>query len=56
MKKYMVADLVKELENEADRDLREEVAWSLGLEPGDIEDDDIENYLEMGRENKGEIS
>ena len=52
MKKYMVADLVKELENEADRAQREEVAESLGVEPGDVNDDDVENYLSMGG-NKG---
>ena len=52
MKKYMVADLVKELENEADSAQREEVAESLGVEPGDVNDDDVENYLSMGG-NKG---
>lgn len=55
MKKFMIADLIKQLENEADRAQREEVAWSLGVEPGDVDDDDVENYLEMGRENKGSL-
>jgi len=48
MKKYMIADLVKEAENEADAAIRAEVAESLGLEPGDVDDDDVENYLSMG--------
>ena len=50
----MIADLVKAAENEADAAIREEVAESLGVEPGDVEDDDVENYLSMGG-NKGEI-
>jgi hypothetical protein len=54
MKKVMIADLVKAAENEADAAIREEVAESLGVEPGDVEDDDVENYLSMGG-NKGEI-
>jgi hypothetical protein len=54
MKKFMVADLVKQLENEADRAQREEVAWSLGVEPGDVDDDDVENYNSMGG-NKGQF-
>ena len=53
MKKYMIADLVKEAENEADAAIRAEVAESLGLEPGDVDDDDVENYLSMGG-NKGD--
>ena len=50
----MIADLIKAAENEADAAIREEVAESLGVEPGDVEDDDVENYLSMGG-NKGEI-
>ena len=56
MKKYMVADLVKELENEADRAQREEVAEVLGVDPGDVSDDDVENYLSMGGVGKIESS
>ena len=44
----MVADLIKEAENEADRAQREEVAECLGVEPGDLDDDDVENYNDMG--------
>lgn len=50
----MIADLIKAAENEADAAIREEVAEYLGVEPGDVEDDDVENYLSMGG-NKGEI-
>jgi hypothetical protein len=58
MKKIMIADVVKavaeEIESEEDRAIREEVAESLGVEPGDVDDDDVENYLSMGG-NKGEL-
>ena len=55
MKKYMIADLVKAAENEADAEIRAEVAESLGIEPGDVDDDDVENYMSMGGESKGEM-
>jgi hypothetical protein len=58
MKKIMIADVVKavaeEIESEEDSAIREEVAESLGVEPGDVDDDDVENYLSMGG-NKGEM-
>ena len=87
MKKYMIADLVKDItdsyldqrnedilaemnrsdvdeptaaylvdnwSSEADRDQVLQVAESLGLDPQDVEDDDVENYMEMGGA-KGEI-
>ena len=87
MKKYMIADLVKDItdsyldqrnedilaemnrsdvdeptaaylvdnwSSEADRDQVLQVAESLGLDPQDVEDDDVENYMEMGWAN-GEI-
>ena len=81
MKKYMVADLVKDLRedsillamdkyklnrsesarfvdnfpNQSTWPDVEEVVESLGIGITDVEDDDVENYMEMGRENKGEI-
>jgi predicted transcriptional regulator len=81
MKKYMVADLVKDLmsdlisrakekydlnDSEAERFVDnfpnestwadvEEVAESLGLDISDVEDDDVENYMEMGGTNKGKL-
>ena len=33
----------------------EETAESLGVDVTDIEDDDVENYMNMGGENKGEL-
>ena len=33
----------------------EEVAESLGVDVTDVEDDDVENYMEMGGMNKGEL-
>ncbi len=58
MKKIMIADVVKavaeEIEAEEDSAIREEVAESLGVEPGDVDDDDVENYLSMGG-NKGDM-
>ena len=54
MKKYMIADLIKAAENEADAAIRAEVAESLGVEPGDVDDDDVENWLSMDG-NKGEL-
>jgi len=33
----------------------EEVAESLGLDISDVEDDDVENYMEMGGTNKGKL-
>ena len=33
----------------------EETAESLGLDITDVEDDDVENYMNMGGENKGEL-
>ncbi len=56
MKKFMVADIIKAVikESEEDAAIRAEVAESLGAEPGDVEDDDVENYLSMGG-NKGVI-
>ena len=33
----------------------EEVAESLGVDITDVEDDDVENYMEMGGTNKGEL-
>ena len=50
----MIADLVKAAENEADAAIRAEVAESLGVEPGDVDDDDVENWLSVGG-NKGEL-
>jgi hypothetical protein len=41
--------------NEADWDDILLTAESLGLSPCEIDYDDVENYLEMGRENKGEL-
>jgi predicted transcriptional regulator len=81
MKKYMIADLVKDLrsdlinkakerynlnDSEAERFVDnfpnestwadvEEVAESLGLDITDVEDDDVENYMEMGGIAKGEL-
>jgi hypothetical protein len=81
MKKYMVADLIKDLkseliaraqerynlnDSEAERFVDnfpnestwadvEEVAESLGLDITDVEDDDVENYMEMGGVAKGEL-
>ncbi len=56
MKKFMVADIIRAVikESEEDAAIRAEVAASLGVEPGDVEDDDVENYLSMGG-NKGVI-
>jgi polyhydroxyalkanoate synthesis regulator phasin len=84
MKKYMVADLIKAVEDERDQEIIDHMSehggisydeskylldnWdneadhdqvilcaeSLGLGITDIEDDDIENYMEMGG-NKGKI-
>ena len=48
------AYLVDNYPNEADRDQVLQVAEALGLEPQDVEDDDVENYMEMGGA-KGEI-
>ena len=48
------AYLVDNYPNEADRDQVLQVAESLGLDPQDVEDDDVENYMEMGGA-KGEI-
>ena len=55
MKKYMIADLIKSAENEADAAIRAEVAESLGVEPGDVDDDDVENFMSMGGVAKGEL-
>jgi len=81
MKKFMVADLIKDLRknsilramerfdlNRANAEIFvddfpnestwadvEEVAESLGVDITDVEDDDVENYMEMGRENKGSL-
>jgi predicted transcriptional regulator len=81
MKKFMVADLVKDLrsdlinkakerynlnDSEAERFVDnfpnestwadvEETAESLGLDITDVEDDDVENYMEMGGIAKGEL-
>ena len=81
MKKYLVADLVKDLrEDQINRAMEqfdlnranaeifvddfpnestwadvEEVAESLGVDITDVEDDDIENYMSLGRANKGEL-
>lgn len=55
MKKYMIADLIKAAENEADAAIRAEVAESLGVEPGDVDDDDVENFISMGGLSKGEL-
>ena len=44
----MLSDLIKAMEDEADKAQREEVAECLGVEPGDVDDDDVENYNEMG--------
>ena len=46
--------LVDNWSSEADRDQVLQVAESLGLDPQDVEDDDVENYMEMGG-NKGEM-
>ena len=81
MKKYMVADMVKDArsdlinrakerynlnDSEAERFVDnfpnestwadvEETAESLGVDVTDVEDDDVENYMEMGGMNKGEL-
>jgi len=81
MKKYMVADLVKDIrgdlinrakieydlnDSEAERFVDnypnqstwadvEATAESLGVDITDVEDDDVENYMEMGGNNKGEL-
>jgi hypothetical protein len=55
MRQVLIADLIKAAENEADLAWREEVAESLGVDPEDVDDDDVEYYLSMGRENKGEL-
>jgi hypothetical protein len=81
MKKYMVADLVKDIrgdlinrakteydlnDSEAERFVDnfpnqstwadvEATAESLGVDITDVEDDDVENYMEMGGINKGEL-
>ena len=81
MKKYMVADLIKDLKsdlvsramekyglnkgnaeifvynfpNESTWADVEETAESLGVDITDVEDDDVENYMNMGGENKGEL-
>ena len=81
MKKYMVADLVKDIrgdlinrakreydlnDSEAERFVDnfpnqstwadvEATAESLGVDIADVEDDDVENYMEMGGINKGEL-
>jgi len=81
MKKYMVADLVKDIrgdlinrakreydlnDSEAERFVDnfpnqstwadvEATAESLGVDIADVEDDDVENYREMGGINKGEL-
>ena len=77
MKKYMVADFIKEnnqdiadrwnitldeLEcmreistNEADFDDIMATAESLGLGLCDVSEEDVWNYVDMGRENKGEL-
>jgi len=81
MKKYMIADLVKDMrsdlinrakerydlnDSEAERFVDnfpnestwadvEEVAESLGVDITDVEDDDVENYMSMGGEAKGEL-
>ena len=51
----MIADLIKSAENEADAAIRAEVAESLGVEPGDVDDDDVENHMSMGGVAKGEL-
>lgn len=81
MKKYMVADLVKDLRedkilramekyglsranaeifvdnfpNESTWPDAEATAESLGVGIEEVEDDDVENYMEMGGQNKGEL-
>ena len=81
MKKYMVADLVKDLRSDLisrameEYDLNEgnaeifvdnfpnQSTWpdveataeSLGVDITDVEDDDVESYMEMGGTNKGEL-
>jgi hypothetical protein len=45
MKKDTPADLIKAAENKANALIRVEAAKSLGVEPEDLKDDDIYNYM-----------